>query len=546
VAFITAAFIFIFLLKRQVKQRTREISALQQKAEENTAAIAEREQLLADILEGTLSGYWDWNIAENTEYLSPAFKAMFGYEDHEMESSPEAWQRIIFEEDLPGVLEVFDAHIQSHGTEPFYNEIRYHHKNGSTIWVICAGRAIEWDENGSPVRMVGCHVDITRLKEMEEQLRQAEKMNAIGQLAGGVAHDFNNQLAGVLGYADMLAGRITDEKLLRFVTNIRKGATRAADLTRQLLAFSRKGKHLTVPVDINRTLNEVCSILAHSIDKRIELRLDLQASPATAAGDPNQLQNAFLNLALNARDAMPDGGTLTFETSLIKLNQDYCRIHSFEIPAGPYIKVSISDTGTGMDATTRKRIFEPFFTTKGEGKGTGMGLASVFGTISNHNGAITVYSEPNHGTVFHVYLPFSEKEAHDSIPVDRPLIHGSARILLVDDEEMVRALGGDMLQELGYSVINCADGEEAVAYYQEHWQEIDLVILDMVMPRRNGRDTFRAMREINPEVKAILSSGYSINGEAQAILSEGVMAFVGKPFEQTHLSSAVAESLGTR
>lgn len=386
--------------------------------------------------------------------------------------------------------------------------------------------------------------DITEHRQLEDQLRQTEKMQAVGELAGGIAHDFNNQLTGVLVYADMLINGLEDEELGRYAANIKKAAKRAAELTQQLLAFSRKGKNLSVPVEIHKVLAEVTSILEHTIDKRIKVRQTLNASPATTIGDPSQLENVILNIALNARDAMPKGGELVFETDIVELDEDFCKGHANELLPGSYLKISVTDSGCGMDPETQKHIFEPFYTTKGVGKGTGMGLASVYGTVRNHKGAISVHSEAGRGTTFRIHLPLAEEAGNEQDASGRNVpVTGTARILLVDDEEMVRDLAADMLRVLGYTVTQCNNGKEAVEYYKKSWQHMDLVILDMVMPELGGRDTFIAMRNINPHVRAILSSGYSINDEAQAILDEGVMAFVEKPFELAEFSEKVAQVL---
>lgn len=387
--------------------------------------------------------------------------------------------------------------------------------------------------------------DITEHRQMEEQLRQSEKMQAIGELAGGIAHDFNNQLTAVLGYADMLENRLKDEKLSKYATNIKKGARRAAELTKQLLAFSRKGKNLSVPVEMHKVLLEVIAILEHSIDKRIKIHQSLNARPAIAIGDPNQLQNAILNIALNARDAMDKAGELIFETDVVELDNDFCKEHPYEILPGTYLKISVTDNGCGMDDETQKHIFEPFYTTKGVGEGTGMGLASVYGTIRNHQGAISVHSDVGDGTTFNIYLPLGEdirgkQEANrQSTPIT-----GTARILLVDDEEMVRELAADMLRGIGYEVTVCKDGKEAVECYEKSWRETDLVILDMVMPEIGGLDTFIIMRGINPKIRSLLSSGYSHANEVQEVLDEGVMGFVQKPYDQVELSERVAQVFG--
>ena len=378
------------------------------------------------------------------------------------------------------------------------------------------------------------------LRKSEERLRQTEKMQAIGQLAGGIAHDFNNQLTGVLGYADMLANRLENPELLHYAENIKKASKRAAELTQQLLAFGRKGKNLSIPVEIHRIISDVSSMMERSFDKRIRIAQNLSAQCAIVTGDPTQIHNALLNLGLNARDAMPEGGELLFETKTIEMDDSFIRNHFHDVTPGPYVRIAVTDTGIGMTADTQKRIFEPFFTTKEPGQGTGLGLASVYGTIKNHGGAINVYSEVGHGTTFHLYLPLSASAESEEKEASRAVIKGTEHILIVDDEEMVRELAADMLHELGYQVTTCEDGKTALEVYRDSWQNIDLVLLDMIMPDLDGRDTFAAMREINPDIRAILSSGYSINGKAQAILDEGVKAFVGKPFDQAELSEAVA------
>jgi CheY-like chemotaxis protein len=314
-------------------------------------------------------------------------------------------------------------------------------------------------------------------------------------------------------------------------------------LTGQLLAFSRKGKNLSIPIDINKTLAEVVAILEHSIDKRIEIVQNLKAGPAGTKGDPAQIQNALLNIALNARDAMPDGGTIRLAADIADLDAADCQALPGEIKPGRFLNIKVSDTGTGIREEDMARIFEPFFTTKEEGKGTGMGLASVFGTVTNHGGSISVKSEIDKGTEFSVWLPFTDNGiTEEEVETFKKVITG-ARILLVDDEEMIRDLGNDILTELNYKVDICRNGEEAVEYYRSHWQEIDLVILDMVMPKMSGGETYLAMKDINPEIKAILSSGYSIDGEAQKIMNLGIKAFVAKPFDLVQLSNAIAEVL---
>jgi PAS domain S-box-containing protein len=381
--------------------------------------------------------------------------------------------------------------------------------------------------------------DISERKRIEEQLRQREKMDAIGQLAGGVAHDFNNQLAGILGFAELLADELADPTHIQYAKSITRAATRAAELTRQLLAFSRKGQFLSVPTDTHKTIAEVVSLLERSIDKRIAIKQDLGAEPAIVLADPAQLQSAILNLGLNARDAMPQGGTLTFSTRIMPIPGNR---HEDHLPAGNYIRISIEDTGIGMDAATQKRLFEPFFTTKEVGKGTGLGLASAYGTVKNHGGTIRVYSEPGHGSQFDIYLPLYAG-AGETVPVsianESTPQKGSGRILIVDDEPVILELGAIMLHKHGYEVTKCLSPLEAIAFYRDNWQTIDLVILDMIMPEMGGRDLFKALLEINPAIKAVLASGFSLNGEAQAIMALGIRAFIQKPFSLQEITQTV-------
>ncbi len=386
--------------------------------------------------------------------------------------------------------------------------------------------------------------DISERKHLEEQLRQSEKMQAIGQLAGGVAHDFNNQLGGVMGFAELLVDSLHDQTLKGYALNIMKAATHAAELTQQLLAFGRKGKYLSIPTDTHKVIAEVVDLLSRSIDKRIGIRQQLEATPSTVLADPSQLQNAILNLGLNARDAMPQGGEIVFATDLVQV---CANAPDAELVPGHYVQITVTDSGVGMDAATKKRLFEPFFTTKEVGKGTGLGLASAYGTVRNHGGIIRVVSEPGQGSTFAIYLPLhgaqSTEHAKPTTPAAAPATGGGGRILLVDDEALILDLGCTMLRKGGYEVVPCREATEALEQYRRDWRQIDLVILDMIMPRMGGRELFLAMRAMNPAVRVILSSGYSMNGEAHDILAMGVLAFVQKPFRMADLLRQVAEVL---
>lgn len=387
-------------------------------------------------------------------------------------------------------------------------------------------------------------IDITEQKNLENQIRQMEKMESIGQLAGGIAHDFNNQLASIIGYNDILSRRLGDEKLRRYTDQIKTAANRSTDLIRKLLDFSRKGQNVTVPVDINGILDEVIDVLDRSIDKKIQIIKHLNAGPVKVLGDPGQLQNALLNLSLNARDAMPSGGEIRFETSLTTLGKDFQNRHNYKIVPGRYLKISTTDTGCGMDKETQRHIFEPFFTTKEQGKGTGMGLASVYGAILGHRGHINVYSEPGQGSSFHLYLPvpeFAAESEKQAVPAGPEVpARGEGHVLVVDDEDMVRQMTCETLEELGFKVSECQSGLSAEAIYREQWREIDLVLVDMTMPKNDGRDTLLLLKKINPDVRAVLCSGYSQNGNLKSHLDFGFKSFIGKPFSADELMRTIS------
>lgn len=381
-------------------------------------------------------------------------------------------------------------------------------------------------------------------RRLEEQLLQSQKMEAIGQLSGGVAHDFNNILTGIMGNAQLLAMKMEKESNeSRIMESIVDACMRAGDLTKQLLTFARKAKIKAESVDVNRLISEgVVGLLARSIDRRIEIVQQLDASPSTVQGDASQLQNAILNLGVNARDAMPDGGSLIFSTRNIELDDAFCREHAYEVDPGEYLEISVKDTGIGMDEELQKRIFEPFFTTKKPGEGTGLGLASVFGCVKSHHGLIRVYSQVGCGTTFRILLPVSEPlTAEVQMVKEEELVKGQGHVLVVDDEDIVRTFACKALKQLGYDVSSCNDGQEAVEFYREHADKIDLVILDLVMPRLGGQDAFRQLKDINPSVRVLVASGFAQNTAVSALLEDGALAFISKPFRIGQLAEEVAK-----
>ncbi|MBI4595068.1 MAG: PAS domain S-box protein, partial [Candidatus Tectomicrobia bacterium] len=407
-------------------------------------------------------------------------------------------------------------------------------------------RNVVWESYWLPVGediLLHYAFDITERRNLEKQLHQAQKMEAIGQLAGGIAHDFNNILSGITGYTTIMKMKMNDDHpFSQGLTVIEKSAWRAAELTKQLLGFARGGKYEIKQVNLNQVINNVLKIVGETFDKSIVIKTRLHEDICAVEGDPGQLEHVLLNLCLNARDAMPTGGTILIETKNIAITEAYINTH-WEVKAGDYVLLTISDTGMGIPAEILGKIFEPFFTTKEIGRGTGMGLAMAYGIIKNHQGYIRVYSELGKGACFKIYLPVLKKPVPKRIEAKEDLIpKGSETILLVDDEEHIREIGKAFLEELGYKVILANDGKEACTIFAEN-PDIGLVLLDMNMPVMGGRETYLKLKELNSVVKVLLSSGYSINEPVREILGDGIRCFIEKPFSMKQLALSVRQTM---
>jgi len=377
-------------------------------------------------------------------------------------------------------------------------------------------------------------------KRRGQQLLQAEKLQAVGTLAGGVAHDFNNQLTGIIGWTDLIRDRIADDPDLETATtHILTSAKRASDLTAQLLAFARKGKFESKALDVHLLINEVTNLLTHTIDKRISIETKLEAEAPFTTGDPSQLQNALLNLGVNARDAMPQGGRMVFSTANLDLGRDPALCRRWNLEPGPFVEISVSDTGEGMDAATLKSIFEPFFTTKKATKGTGLGLAAVYGTVNSHQGCIDVTSIPGEGSTFRILLPEGRRPDSTGPAEGRIGTRGTGRILVIDDEEILIKTVSAILRKEGYETVTCTDSSEGLEVFRFSPEEFDLILLDMIMPGMNGPEVFNALREIDPEVAVLLMSGATANHEVQQLADAGARGFLAKPFQPRDLREAV-------
>lgn len=384
--------------------------------------------------------------------------------------------------------------------------------------------------------------DITEQKKLERQLRQAQKMEGIGTLAGGIAHDFNNLLMGIQGHVSlMLADEDTTHRDYERLKNIEKRIQSGAKLTSHLLGYARRGRYEVKPVDLNHLVEETSETFGRT-KKEITIQRELAEGLFAIEADADQIEQVLLNLFVNTADAMPGGGKLVLKT--MNLTHRDMTGKLYDPRPGNYVLLMVTDTGIGMDKETLERIFEPFFTTKEMGRGTGLGLASAYGIIKAHGGYIDVDSTKGQGTTFRIYLPASEKEIREAVPHRDQIVRGDETLLLVDDEDQIREVGQELLEELGYRVLLARDGREAVEVFEKNRTDIDMVLLDMVMPTMGGGEAFDRIKEIDPDIKVLLSSGFSIEGEATHILERGCNGFIQKPFTMKKLSGKIREILG--
>ncbi|MBN1863878.1 MAG: PAS domain S-box protein [Victivallales bacterium] len=474
--------------------------------------------------------------------FSPGAEKMFGYTKKEILGKSVA---LLYPEGMANQIRNIQK-VLSEGRFFSSSQTELLRKSGENFPVLFSVYP-RFDSRGKVIGSLGVVLDISLEKEMERKLRHSEKMEAIGQLAGGIAHDFNNMLGVIKGYADLLIASLGNDEHKEYARNINRAANRSSSLTAQLLAFARKGQYQPSALDFHHIVSETVTMLEHTINKNVEIHQIFKADPATVKGDSNQLINALLNMAINASDAMPEGGMLTFATDTLDLAEKDCPANS-ELSPGRHLEVLVSDTGKGMTEEVQKHIFEPFFTTKPKGKGTGMGLAAVYGIVKLHSGDITVKSSPGEGSTFRILIPlsFDLAESERSVSKETGLSRKTSRkkqtVLVVDDEKLFRKLAEDLLVKLGYNVLTSSSGKEAIEIYRKSWRKIDLVLLDMLMPGINGKEAFRAMKQVNPAIKAIVASGFSTDADAKEVLEEGIVAFIEKPFAAADFKKTLSKA----
>ena len=517
------------------------------KAEE---ALRRSEQQLSLALEGAEQGMWDWNLKTGRPIWDDRATEMMGYTREEVEQSLSFWKHLVHPEDWPRVSEAFNRHIQ--GRSPSYEaEYRVRTKSGEWRWVLSRGKAVVYDTDGKPLRMMGTNLDITKRKADEQereylrvQLAQSQKMEAIGTLAGGIAHDFNNLLTVILGFSELLLiGKDERDPSYADLQKIRGAARSGADLVRSILAFSRKSEISPRPINLNHEIETIKTLLRRTVPKMIDISLVLSPDLAKVNADPTQIEQILMNLAVNAKDAMPDGGKFSVGTANATLDDEYCATHVGAKP-GDYAPLTVSDSGHGMDRETLQHIFEPFYTTKEIGRGTGLGLAMVYGIVQQNQGYITCDSEPGVGTTFKIYLPVIPMEAELEIRSEMPAVApGTETILMVDDEELVRDLGKRILDRSGYTVVTAVNGKDALDMYKEKGDKISLVILDLVMPQMGGKECAQELLKLNPQAKVLVASGYASGGTRSDASQLGARGFVRKPYNIKQLLQSVRDIL---
>jgi PAS domain S-box-containing protein len=512
----------------------------QRKGDADALRISEeRFRLLARV---TSDAIYDWDITDDTVWWGEGAEQLFGLTREQLGNVLGSWAGRIHPEDHDRVYAELRNAVEG-DADTFTAEYRFRRGDGSYANLLDRGHIIR-DTHGRAARMIGGMSDLTERKSLESQLLHSQKMESVGRLAGGVAHDFNNLLTVIIGTVDLVRDSVDPEDpLAADLAEIRDAAKRAEGLTGQLLAFSRAQVLQPRVIDVNDVITGTLALLRRLIGEDIEINFSRGADPWPVRADPGQLEQVLLNLAINARDAMPTGGLLSIETRNLTVDEADTARHPTAAP-GPHVSITISDSGVGMDPATREHAFEPFFTTKPVGQGTGLGLATVYGIVQQSGGSIRLDSEPERGAAFEILLPRADRAADEETPsLPRPVVGGSETILLVEDDDAVRRLTERALAAAGYNVLAVAGAEEAMAMIAI--RPIDLLLSDIVMPQTSGPELARRLTEKSPTTRVLFMSGYTDD----AIVHHGVLAghtrFLGKPFTIGELTLAVRAALSS-
>ncbi len=514
--------IYTLALIRDVTQKKDSEKALRESEEKYRLLIENAHDAIFIVQDGVI------------KFPNPMTQKMTGYAQHELESLDIL--DLVHSDDRKFVATKYYKQIhgkKAHGTYSF----RIHHLNQDILWVELSTVRVVWDNQPATLNFVR---DITQQKDLEVRLLEAQKLEAVGTLAGGVAHDFNNLLMGIQGNATLLIRELgSGHPVIERIQDIESLVQSGSNLTRQLLGFARGGSYEVVSMSVNDLVERTADVFGRT-RKEISIHADYAAELWSVEGDQSQLERVLLNIFVNAWQAMPSGGQIYISTKNCQLDLSFCQ--PFEMVPGRYVKISIRDTGIGMDPTTRNRVFEPFFTNKYQRRGTGLGLASAYGIVRAHNGIINVESTLGQGAVFHIYLPATTKPAAMSHHVEEQIQRGHGRILVVDDELEVLQVTANMLLMLGYEVVAIQGGHQAIEYFEQDHEAIEMVMIDMIMPDMNGFELFDQLVKIKPGIRIILSSGYSMHEQARKLMDRGCLGFIQKPYRLETLSTKVRQA----
>ncbi|MBW2711118.1 MAG: PAS domain S-box protein [Deltaproteobacteria bacterium] len=526
-------------LQEEIALRNQTEKALRKSEDKNKRIYSKAkraEQIYRSLLHSSADAISTYDLKGRTVYISPAFTKIFGWALEEMEGKRMPFVPQSESESTMAII----RDLVENGTPCQGLETKRYTKDGRLLDVSISASRYN-DHEGNPIGILLILRDISEKKRLEAQLQYIERMEAIGTLAGGIAHDFNNLMMGMLGNISLILYDIgTESPYYEKLKNIEKLIQSGSKLTSQLLGYARKGKYEVRPISLNQLVKE-SSVTFGRTRKDIVIYKELAEDLSSVMADGAQIQQVLMNLFINSADAMPRGGDLFLKT--MNVTHEDIGDKPYKPKSGDYILLKVKDTGMGMDQKTMDRIFEPFFTTKELGQGSGLGLASVYGIIKGHGGYIDVESKKGQGAIFNIYLPASEKPIRKTSKISGRIMKGNETILLVDDEALVIDVGVQLLGKLGYTVIEAKSGRDAIRIFKEQNHTIDMLILDMVMPNMGGGEVFDQIKRIDPKVKVLLSSGYSVNGEATEILKRGCEGFIQKPFSMEDLSKKIREVL---
>jgi PAS domain S-box-containing protein len=507
--------------------------------------VRESQQRLNLATKSARVGIWDWDVATKKMFWDAQMYELYGIREQDFSGDYDAWQKRLHPEDRKRSEDEITAALETR--KDFHSEFRVVWSGGEVRHIEAHGMVVSADD-GSAARMIGVNWDITERKKLETQVIQSQKMETVGKLAGGVAHEFNSILTAIMGQSELLLNDLPPESpLVQNATEISHAAIRAATLTRQLLAYGRKQLLQPEVLDLNRVISSLEGVLKHLLGADRDMRIIPATELHLVKADAGQIEQVIMNLVVNARDAMPSGGKVTLETVNVTLDLEYVgRFPEFEVKAGSYVMLAVTDTGTGMSDAVKAKLFEPFFSTKGVGQGTGLGLSTCYGIVKQSGGHISVYTELGYGTTFKIYLPQVEMAAKISVPrLPAPqLPHGTETILLVEDDPALRAMSATLLKRLGYTVLTAANGIEALSVQHERGSgQVDLLFTDVIMPHMSGKELADRVCTLYPQTKILFSSAYTENAIIhQSALDNGV-ALLHKPFTPSALAHKVRETL---